>query len=49
MSKELMQNIDSLYLKIREILENARNKVYRTANFEMVLAYWNIGKEIVEE
>lgn len=49
MSKELTQNIDNLYQRIREILENARNKVYRTANFEMVQAYWNVGREIVEE
>lgn len=49
MSKELMQNIDNLYQIIREILESARNKVYRTANFEMVQAYWNVGREIVEE
>jgi predicted nuclease of restriction endonuclease-like (RecB) superfamily len=49
MSKELMQNIDNLYQRIREILESARNKVYRTANFEMVQAYWNVGREIVEE
>ncbi len=49
MSKEIIQNIDCLYQRIREILDNARNKVYRTANFEMVLAYWNIGREIVEE
>jgi len=49
MSKELMQNIDGLYQRIREILDNARNKVYRTANFEMVLAYWNVGREIIEE
>lgn len=44
-----MQNIDGLYQRIREILDNARNKVYRTANFEMVQAYWNVGREIVEE
>jgi predicted nuclease of restriction endonuclease-like (RecB) superfamily len=49
MSKELIQNIDNLYQRIREILESARNKVYRTANFEMVQAYWNVGREIVEE
>lgn len=49
MSKELMQNIEGLYRRIREILDNARNKVYRTANFEMVLAYRNVGREIVEE
>lgn len=49
MSKELTQNIDGLYHRIQEILETSRNKVYRTANFEMVQAYWNIGREIVEE
>jgi predicted nuclease of restriction endonuclease-like (RecB) superfamily len=49
MSKELTQNIDKLYQKIREILDNARNKTYYTANVEMVQAYWNIGREIVEE
>ena len=27
----------------------ARNKVYQTANFTMVEAYWNIGKSIIEE
>ena len=31
------------------ILQEARNKVYRTVNTEMLRAYWNIGKEIVEE
>ncbi len=31
------------------MLEGARNKVYRTANIEMLLAYWNVGREIVEE
>jgi predicted nuclease of restriction endonuclease-like (RecB) superfamily len=49
MSKEIMQNIDGLYQRIREILEKARERVYYTANFEMVQAYWNIGREIVEE
>ena len=49
MSKGLTQNIDKLYQKVKEILDNARNKVYQTANFEMVQAYWKIGREIVEE
>ncbi|MCF8374273.1 MAG: PDDEXK nuclease domain-containing protein [Bacteroidales bacterium] len=49
MSKELAHNIDLLYNKVREIIESARNKVYRTANIEMVQAYWNVGREIVEE
>jgi predicted nuclease of restriction endonuclease-like (RecB) superfamily len=37
------------YSRIREILTTARNKVYSTANFAMVEAYWNIGKSIVEK
>jgi len=49
MSKELTQNIDSLYQRVREILNNARNKVYQTANIEMLQAYWNVGRLIVEE
>lgn len=32
-----------------QIIEEARNTVYRTANFTMVQAYWNIGRAIVEE
>ena len=37
------------YEEIRSILESARNKVYQTANFAMVEAYWHIGKSIIEE
>ena len=32
------------YNEIRNILHTARNKVYQTANFAMVEAYWNIGE-----
>lgn len=49
MSKELIHNIDGLYQRIREILDNTRNRVYRSANTEMILAYWNVGREIMEE
>lgn len=28
---------------------NAKNKVYSTANFAMIEAYWNIGKKIIEK
>ena len=49
MSKELTKSIDFLYERIVAILDQARNRVYNTANFEMVQAYWNIGREIVEE
>lgn len=37
------------YEQIKKILSEARNKVYQTANFAMVEAYWNIGKSIVEQ
>ena len=37
------------YDEIKNILHTARNKVYQTANFAMVEAYWNIGKSIIEE
>lgn len=37
------------YEEIKKILSEARIKVYQTANFAMVEAYWNIGKNIVEQ
>jgi len=40
---------NDFYNEIKSILVNARNKVYNTANFAMVQAYWNIGKKIIEE
>jgi predicted nuclease of restriction endonuclease-like (RecB) superfamily len=49
MNKGLTQNTGRLLKKIQKILEEARNKVYHTANIEMLRAYWNIGREIVEE
>ncbi len=39
----------SLYSDIKLILDEARNKSFRTVNFLMVEAYWNIGRLIVEE
>lgn len=35
----------SFYESVKDILLKARNKVYQTANFAMVEAYWNIGKK----
>lgn len=37
------------YEDIKSILENTRNQVYSVANSAMVQAYWNIGKNIVEQ
>ena len=42
-------NETSAYERIRVIIENAKNNVARAVNAEMVLAYWHIGREIVEE
>ena len=49
MTKSLYTSFDGFYIRIKEILEGARSKVYRTANIEMLQAYWNVGREIVEE
>ena len=39
----------TFYNDIKQILENARHASIRAVNFSMVLAYWQIGKRIVEE
>ena len=36
------------YNDIKEILDQSRNRIYRNIQSEMVLAYWQIGKMIVE-
>ena len=47
--KELPENtIETLYGSIKQVIEEARETVYRTANFAMVKAYWNVGRLIVE-
>jgi len=40
---------DSLFARVASILEQARANVVRTVNSNMVLAYWLIGREIVQE
>lgn len=42
------ETTQALYASIREVLLSARHKVYSTVNSEMVQAYWNIGRLIVE-
>ena len=37
------------YQSVAEILRAARANAYRTVNFAMVEAYWNVGRMIVEE
>ena len=40
---------DSLFSRVASILEQARANVVRSVNTNMVLAYWLIGREIVQE
>jgi predicted nuclease of restriction endonuclease-like (RecB) superfamily len=37
------------YLEIKHLIKTARDTVYRTANFEMIKTYWEIGKRIVQQ
>lgn len=41
-------DVDRLFGRITEILEQSRAVVVRSVNSQMVLAYWHIGREIVE-
>ncbi|MFA5888220.1 MAG: PDDEXK nuclease domain-containing protein [Candidatus Nanoarchaeia archaeon] len=47
--KQPVQGIGNAYEGIKQVIERARNTAYRTVNFIMVAAYWNIGKIIAEE
>ena len=40
---------DVLFERVVSILEQARGNVVRAVNTQMVLAYWLIGREIVQE
>lgn len=42
-------SINKLCEDIRNVLEKAKDHAYKAVNFAMVIAYWQIGKIIVEE
>jgi len=44
-----MNSLSHFYSDVTKILKEARLKVYTSINTEMVMAYWLIGKRIVEE
>lgn len=46
---QLKRDDSKLFDRIVAILEDARSHVSRTVNSAMVIAYWLIGREIVEE
>ncbi len=48
-SKKDVAGTPRLYDRIRKILETARASVARSVNTTQVVAYWLIGREIVEE
>ncbi len=41
-------DVSALFDRIATILDEARARLVRSVNSEMVLAYWHIGREIVE-
>lgn len=50
MSEEIskIESSQQLYSEIRKVLEDSRRSVLRNVNTAMVMAYWNVGKLIVE-
>jgi len=45
----IVRSIEQLYQSIQAIIETSRATVFRMVNSSMVMAYWNIGRLIVEE
>jgi predicted nuclease of restriction endonuclease-like (RecB) superfamily len=43
------RRFDTLYNNVKNIIDKARETVYKTANFETIKANWEIGRHIVEE
>jgi hypothetical protein len=41
--------VQHLYQQIKDLLVQARTRVFQAVNSEMVVCYWNIGRLIVEE
>ena len=42
-------NIQKLYTSICSIINKARSNAYKAVNFAMVVSYWSIGQQIVED
>lgn len=40
--------INKIYNDIKNLIDQSKNKIYKTVNTEMINLYWNIGKMIVE-
>jgi len=49
MENKIVNEKSILYADIRKLIEQSKNRIYKTVNDEMVNLYWNIGKMIVEK
>ena len=43
------KEVDVLYNDIKKLVEESRNRVYKTVNTEMIKLYWNIGELVVNK
>lgn len=41
--------VNELFINIKDLVNQSRNKVYKAVNTEMINLYWNIGKMIVDK
>ena len=41
--------VNELFIDIKDLIEQSRNRIYKTVNIEMINLYWNIGKMIAEK
>lgn len=41
--------VNELFTNIKDLIEQSRNRIYKTVNTEMINLYWNIGKMIIEK
>lgn len=44
-----LESSKALYDRVTPIIEGARNRILKTINQEIVRAYWEIGREILQE
>jgi len=49
LSSSITSGSGDLFARVASILEQARSNVVRSVNSNMVLAYWLVGREIVQE
>jgi hypothetical protein len=48
-SQDLLPTTPEIFARIRTVLVEARRAALSAVNTAMVQAYWNVGREIVEE